>query len=72
MPREARRVSVIPERQEYTRSYEQENQRKKRVAAYCRVSTEQEQQQTSYEAQVEYYTQYIKAIRIGICRYLCR
>ena len=25
---EARRVSVIPERQEYTRSYEQENQRK--------------------------------------------
>lgn len=56
MPREARRVSVIPERQEYTRSYEQENQRKKRVAAYCRVSTEQEQQQTSYEAQVEYYT----------------
>ena len=53
MPREARRVSVIPERQEYTRSYEQENQRKKRVAAYCRVSTEQEQQQTSYEAQVE-------------------
>ena len=61
MPREARRVSVIPERQEYTRSYEQENQRKKRVAAYCRVSTEQEQQQTSYEAQVEYYTQYIKS-----------
>lgn len=33
MPREARRVSVIPERQEYTRSYEQENQRKKRIAA---------------------------------------
>ena len=34
---------------------------KKRVAAYARVSTEQDEQQNSYEAQVKYYTQYIKA-----------
>ena len=33
---------------------------KRRVAGYARVSTEQEEQQTSYAAQVEYYTKYIK------------
>lgn len=33
---------------------------KKRVAAYARVSTDSEEQQTSYEAQVDYYTKYIK------------
>lgn len=35
--------------------------RKKRVAAYARVSTEQDAQQNSYEAQIEYYTGYIKS-----------
>ena len=34
---------------------------KLRVAAYCRVSTEQEEQQTSIVAQKEYYTDYIKS-----------
>lgn len=33
---------------------------KKNVAAYARVSTEQDEQQNSYEAQVNYYTEYIK------------
>ena len=33
---------------------------KKRVAAYARVSTEQDTQQNSYEAQIDYYTNYIK------------
>ena len=32
-----------------------------RVAAYCRVSTELEEQQSSYEAQIEYYTEMINA-----------
>ena len=32
---------------------------KKRMAAYCRVSTDNEEQLTSYTAQVEYYTNYI-------------
>ena len=32
---------------------------KKRVAAYARVSTEHEEQQSSYEAQVDYYTRKI-------------
>ncbi len=34
---------------------------KKRVAAYARVSTEQDAQQSSYEAQIEYYTNYINS-----------
>ena len=34
--------------------------RKLRVAAYCRVSTDSEEQLTSYEAQKEYYTQKIQ------------
>lgn len=31
-----------------------------KVCAYCRVSTEEESQQSSYELQVQHYTQYIK------------
>lgn len=33
---------------------------RKRVAGYARVSTDMEEQLTSYEAQVDYYTKYIK------------
>lgn len=36
---------------------------KKRVAAYARVSTLYEEQEYSYETQVNYYTQYIKSRR---------
>ena len=32
-----------------------------KVAAYCRVSTEQDEQQNSYEAQIDYYTKYIQS-----------
>ena len=34
--------------------------RKRRVAGYARVSTDKDEQFTSYEAQVDYYTKYIK------------
>lgn len=34
---------------------------KRRVAGYARVSTDSDEQQTSYEAQVNYYTNYIKS-----------
>ena len=34
---------------------------KRRVAGYARVSTDSEEQRTSYTAQVEYYTNYIKS-----------
>ena len=33
----------------------------RRVAGYARVSTDSEEQQTSYEAQVDYYTRYIRS-----------
>lgn len=33
---------------------------KKRVAGYARVSTDSDEQFTSYEAQIDYYTQYIR------------
>ena len=36
------------------------SKRKRRVAGYARVSTDHEDQVTSYEAQVDYYTNYIK------------
>lgn len=35
--------------------------KKRRVAGYARVSTDHEDQTTSYEAQVDYYTNYIKS-----------
>ncbi len=35
--------------------------KKRRAAAYARVSTDSEEQLTSYEAQVDYYTNYIKS-----------
>ena len=35
--------------------------KKRRTAGYARVSTDSEEQQTSYEAQVDYYTNYIKS-----------
>lgn len=35
--------------------------RKRRVAAYARVSTDHDEQFTSYEAQIDYYTKYIKS-----------
>ena len=34
---------------------------KRRTAGYARVSTEKDEQQTSQEAQVDYYTKYIKS-----------
>lgn len=42
-----------------TVSKEKSGMRKLRVAAYCRVSTDQEEQLNSFENQVSYYTAYI-------------
>ena len=39
----------------------QQQPKRLRVAAYARVSTDEEEQLTSYEAQVDYYTRYIQA-----------
>ena len=35
---------------------------KRRVAGYARVSTDSDEQFTSYEAQIDYYTNYIKSL----------
>ena len=35
--------------------------KKRKVAGYARVSTDSEEQLTSYEAQLDYYTHYIKS-----------
>lgn len=51
-------ISVIPAKAEYSKDTRSQVNRL-RVAAYCRVSTLQEQQETSYEAQVAYYTKLI-------------
>ena len=53
----ARNITVIPAR--VNRTNLAEHLRKKRVAAYCRVSTDQDEQLSSFEAQVNYYTTYI-------------
>ena len=39
---------------------EKTKQKKRRVAAYARVSTDHEEQQNSYEAQIRYYTNYMQ------------
>lgn len=38
---------------------------RQRVAAYCRVSTDSEEQINSYTAQKAYYTQKLRSPRIG-------
>jgi len=53
----ARNITVIPARA--SRTSLAENIKIMRVAAYCRVSTDQAEQLSSYEAQVNYYTTYI-------------
>ena len=58
MPRAERIVEVIPATWSPTDEPAGEI-RKLRVAAYCRVSTELEQQQSSYDIQIEYYTRHI-------------
>ena len=56
----AQKVRIIPPTINRATSAPVSEVRKRRVAGYARVSTEQEEQQSSYEAQVSYYTDYIK------------
>lgn len=54
-------VMVIPARRQVgNTARQQEDKPKLRVAAYCRVSTDSDEQATSYETQVEHYTEYIQ------------
>lgn len=54
-----RRVTTIPATLQPFTSQPITNARKRRVAAYARVSTDTDEQLSSYEMQVRYYTDYI-------------
>ncbi len=57
-----RKIQVIPATQEFTSNSQSPSlNRKRRVAGYARVSTDSDEQFTSYAAQVDYYTNMIKA-----------
>ncbi|MEA4830609.1 MAG: recombinase family protein, partial [Enterococcus thailandicus] len=51
-------ITVIPARK-HSRKNKDEEKPKLRVAAYCRVSTDSDEQASSYEAQIDHYTAFI-------------
>jgi len=54
-------ITVIPARRHVGNTVKkQEEHPKLRVAAYCRVSTDSDEQETSYDAQVRHYTEFIQ------------
>jgi len=53
-------ITLIPARKRVGSTAAKEKVKKLRVAAYCRVSTETEEQNSSYEVQVAHYTEFIK------------
>lgn len=52
----SRNVTVIPAIKRVGNNKNSESKPKIRVAAYCRVSTDSEEQASSYEIQIEHYT----------------
>ena len=54
-----KKITVIESTRQLIQNDVNLQSQKLRVAAYARVSTEQDEQQSSYEAQVKYYTRYI-------------
>ena len=59
MPK-AKNVTVIPATLDLHTKAPTAERMKRRVAGYARVSTDSDEQFTSYEAQVDYYTNFIK------------
>lgn len=57
---EKRKVTTIPPTINKFTAKPMDSKKRRRVAGYARVSTDHEDQQTSYEAQVDYYTTYIQ------------
>ena len=57
----ARTVTVLPPTINRQTAAPIGSMAKRKVAAYARVSTDHEEQQSSYEAQCDYYTNFIKA-----------
>ena len=56
----SKNITVIPARRHVGNTVNKEEKPKLKVAAYCRVSTDSDEQATSYDAQVEHYTNLIK------------
>ena len=56
-------VTVIPAKSQLIDGKSQ--YRRLNVAAYCRVSTEQEEQQNSYQVQIAYYTDLINKNKVS-------
>ena len=52
-------VRTIPAKKRVGSRMTDDEKQKLRVAAYCRVSTESDEQATSFDAQIEHYTNYI-------------
>ena len=52
-------IRVIPAKQNMKRQRTDHDSHKTRVAAYCRVSTDLEEQESSYDAQIPHYTAYV-------------
>ncbi|MCI9501172.1 MAG: recombinase family protein [Hungatella sp.] len=57
----AKNVTTIPATRNRFTAAPISGQKKRRVAGYARVSTDMEDQQTSYAAQCDYYTRYIQS-----------
>jgi DNA invertase Pin-like site-specific DNA recombinase len=56
----AKNITVIPATLNLHTKTPKDRNIKRKVAGYARVSTDSEEQYTSYEAQVDYYSKYIK------------
>ncbi|HEY5586016.1 MAG TPA: recombinase family protein [Ruminiclostridium sp.] len=55
----SKNITVLPARKHARGKNDDQEKNKLRVAAYCRVSTDSDEQASSYEAQIEHYTSYI-------------
>ena len=55
-----KKVKVIQPRKKISKSHINKSVHKKRVGAYCRVSTDSDEQELSFETQCHYYQQYIQ------------
>ena len=55
------KITVLPATKNRFTAIPLNSLQKRRVAAYARVSTDSDEQFTSYEAQIDYYTKYIQA-----------
>ncbi len=53
-------MTVIPPKPQKGNAAAKEEVKRLRVAAYCRVSTDNEEQASSYEAQIQHYKEFIK------------